>query len=160
MNEQPGVFSRNLARMVALALIAGLYGFARLPTLSESERHSLASRFAFTRLPLATPPGDLNRAVREVHPSFKDIESWISSVGAGVALNDLDGDGLPNDLCSVETRVDRVLVEPVPGTGARYAMFALDPAPLAYEARTTAPMGCLPGDWNEDGRMDLLVYYW
>ncbi len=23
-----------------------------------------------------------------------------------------------------------------------------------------APMGCVPGDFNEDGRMDLLVYYW
>ncbi len=23
-----------------------------------------------------------------------------------------------------------------------------------------APMGCLPGDLNEDGRMDILVYYW
>ena len=25
---------------------------------------------------------------------------------------------------------------------------------------TMAPMGCLPGDLNEDGLMDLLVYYW
>src|SRR6185295_16385211 len=65
-----------------------------------------------------------------------------------------------NDLCSIDTRVDQALVEPAPGTGTRYAMFALDPAAVGYEARTTAPMGCLPGDWNEDGRMDLLVYYW
>jgi hypothetical protein len=160
MNDQPGFFRRNAVRIVAVALIAGLYGFARLPTLPEGERQALASRFAFTRLPLATPPGDLSRSVREVHPDYQDIAAWISSVGAGVALNDLDGDGLPNDLCAVDPRVDRALVEPVPGTGARYAMFALDPAPLAYDARTTAPMGCLPGDWNEDGRMDLLVYYW
>ncbi|HEV7784984.1 MAG TPA: CRTAC1 family protein, partial [Thermoanaerobaculia bacterium] len=80
--------------------------------------------------------------------------------GAGVALNDIDGDGLPNDLCSVDTRIDQVLVQPAPGMGSRYPLFALDPAPLAYDARTMAPMGCLPGDFNEDGRMDLLVYYW
>src|SRR5207237_10720415 len=24
----------------------------------------------------------------------------------------------------------------------------------------TAPMGCLPGDFNEDGLKDILVYYW
>ena len=77
-----------------------------------------------------------------------------------MALNDLDGDGLPNDLCTVDPRVDQALVEPAPGTGARYPMFALDPAPLPYDRRTAAPMGCLPADLNEDGRMDLVVYYW
>jgi hypothetical protein len=161
MNEpQAGFFRRNATRLTAVAVIAGLYGFARLPTLPQAERDALASRFAFTREPLAAPAGNLDRNVRQVHPSFRDIRSWISAVGAGVALNDLDGDGLPNDACSVDPRVDQALVQPVPGTGARYAMFALDPAPLRYDARTMAPMGCLPGDFNEDGRMDLLVYYW
>jgi enediyne biosynthesis protein E4 len=158
--QQSGFFRRNSTRLVAVAVIAALYGFARQPTLPPAERQALASRFAFTREPFATPPGNLDRIVREVHPSFHDIRSWISSVGAGVALNDLDGDGLPNDLCSVDSRVDLALVAPVPGTGARYPMFSLDPAPLRYDARTMAPMGCLPGDFNEDGRMDLLVYYW
>lgn len=162
MNEQqqPGFFRRNAVRMVALALIAGLYGFARQPTLPTAEREALASRFAFVRQPLAAPPGDLGRTVREVHPGFRDIRSWISSVGAAVALNDLDGDGLPNDVCTVDPRVDQALVEPAPGTGDRYAMFALDPAPLPYDRRTTAPMGCVPADLNEDGAMDLVVYYW
>lgn len=160
MTEKPGFLRRNAVRLVALVLIGGLYGFTRLPTLPERDREALASHFSFSRLPLAAPPGNLDRSIREVHPGFKDIASWISSVGAGAALNDLDGDGLANDLCSVDPRVDKVLVEPVPGTGPRYPMFILDPAPLAYDARTTAPMGCLPGDWNEDGRMDLLVYYW
>jgi hypothetical protein len=161
MNPQrSGFFRRNATRLTAVAVIAALYGFARQPTLPEPERQALASRFAFTREPLAVPPGDLGRTVRQVHPSFHDIRSWISSVGAGVALNDLDGDGLPNDLCSVDPRVDLALVEPVPGTGARFPLFALDAAPLRYDARTMAPMGCLPGDFNEDGRMDLLVYYW
>jgi hypothetical protein len=160
VSEQPGFLRRNAPRLIAALLIAALYGFARLPTLPEAERQALASRFAFTRLSLPAPSGDVSRSVRDVHPDYKDIESWISSVGAGVALNDLDGDGLSNDLCRVETRVDQVLVEPVPGTGARYPRFALEAAPLSRDARTVAPMGCLPGDWNEDGRMDLLVYYW
>jgi hypothetical protein len=152
---------RNATRLLALALILGLFGFARLPTLPESERQALAGRFAFSRTPLATPAGlRLDRVVRDVHPGFKDIASWISSVGAGVALNDIDGDGLPNDLCSVDPRIDKVLVQPAPGTGDRYPLFTLDPSPLAYDARVMAPMGCLPGDFNEDGRMDLLVYYW
>jgi hypothetical protein len=158
--QQPGFWRRYGTRLAAVALIAGLYGFARQPTLAPADRAALASRFGFVREPFATPAGNLDRVVREVHPGFKDISSWISSVGAGVALNDLDGDGLPNDLCSVDPRVDQALVEPVPGTGARFAMFALAPTPLPYDARTMAPMGCLPGDFNEDGLTDLLVYYW
>ena len=145
---------------MALALVAALYGFAREPSLSGPERQALAARFAFARAPFAVPPGDLSRTVRRVHPDFRQISVWVSGVGAAVALNDLDGDGLPNDLCTVDPRVDLALVEPVPGTGARYPPFALDPAPLPYDARTMAPTGCLPVDLNEDGRMDLVVYYW
>ncbi len=150
-------------RLMALALILGLYGFARLPEASESERRELAGRFAFTRAPLPEIPvgrGPERRTVRPVHPSLQSIATWISSVGAGVALHDLDGDGLPNDLCAIDTRVDLALVSPVPGTGDRYPLFALDPGPRRFDRATMAPMGCLPGDWNEDGLTDLLVYYW
>ncbi|MES1244961.1 MAG: VCBS repeat-containing protein, partial [Acidobacteriota bacterium] len=154
----------QLVRFLALALILVLYGFTRQPRLDEGERRELASRFAFAKTQIPTPPGDLRRTVRPVHPTLERISGWISSVGAGVALNDLDGDGVNNDLCSVDVRVDRVLVVPVPGTsgqGERFAPFTLDPDPaLPHDRRTMAPMGCVPGDWNEDGRMDVLVYYW
>jgi hypothetical protein len=161
MTEQTGFFRRHAVRLAGLALILATYGFARLPTLPDGERESLAQRFAFARLPLPAAPGDLGRRVREVHPDFEKISSWISSVGAGVALNDMDGDGLHNDACAVDSRTDRVIVSPVPGTGERYPLFTLDPDPaLPHDRRTMAPMGCLPGDWNEDGRMDALVYYW
>jgi len=160
MNEQPGFLRRHAVRLMTVALIGVLYGFARLPALPERERQALASRFAFTRLPLPTPPKP-GRRVREVHPDYERISTWISSVGAGIALNDLDGDGLPNDACLVDTRIDRMVVVPVPGTGKRYPLFTLDPDPaLFHDRRTMSPMGCLPGDWNEDGRMDLLVYCW
>jgi hypothetical protein len=165
MNEQPGTVRRllsgQLVRLVAVAMILALYGFTRVPRLPEGERHVLASRFAFAKMQLPAPPGDLRRTVRTVHPTMAHIAGWISTVGAGVALNDMDGDGLNNDVCAVDTRVDRVQVEPVPGTGERYAAFTLDPDPaLPHDRRTMAPMGCLPGDWNEDGGMDVLVYYW
>ncbi len=150
---------RNAGRILAAVLVLAAYGFTRQSQLSEGERHSLAERFRFTAEPLPTLPGAPLRAVRAVNPQLDHISGWISSVGAGVALNDLDGDGLPNDLCWVDVRSDQALVAPAPGTGARYAPFALDPRPLRYDA-TMAPMGCLPGDMNEDGRTDLLVYYW
>jgi hypothetical protein len=161
MNEQAGFIRRHSVRLASVALILALYGFARLPTVSEAEREALARRFAFARLELPTAPGDTGRRVREVHPDFAKISGWISSVGAGVALHDLDGDGRHNDVCTVDTRLDRVVVTPAPGTGRRYPLFTLDPDPaLPHDRRTMAPMGCLPGDWNEDGLTDALVYYW
>jgi hypothetical protein len=152
-------FRRHLRRIIAVSLLGALYMLARLPEIPDSGRQSLAARFRFDRVPLPVVFGSEVRSVRPVHPSLRHIAAWISAVGAAVALNDLDGDGLPNDLCYVDVRTDQVIVAPVPGTGDRYHAFALDAGPL-FSRATMAPMGCLPGDMNEDGHMDLLVYYW
>jgi hypothetical protein len=125
-----------------------------------SERAELASRFHFTRLAMPEIAGSRYQSVRQVHPSLRRISAWISSVGAAVALADLDGDGLSNDLCHVEPRTDQVIVSPFPGTGERYQPFTLQPNPLPYDDATMAPMGCVAADLNEDGLMDILVYYW
>ncbi len=151
---------RHAVRLVGLALILALYPLARLPEVSSAEREALSARFRFTGMPLPEVPGTAHRNVRTVNPSLEHISAWISSVGASVALNDLDGDGLANDVCYVDPRTDQVIVAPVPGTPARYGPFALDPAPLPYDPATMAPTGCLPGDVNEDGLTDILVYYW
>jgi hypothetical protein len=152
--------SRHATRLLALSIILVLYGFALLPDYPASKRQHLAARFHFTRLPLPELPGYPQKTIRQVNPSLQHIAGWISAVGAGVALADLDGDGLANDLCHVDPRTDQVIVSPVPGTGERYKPFVLNPQPLPYDATTMAPMGCLPGDLNEDGLMDILVYYW
>ncbi len=162
--------------LAALVLVALLYGFARPPRTSVDERAQLAARFRFARTTLAEPAGlPAYQTVRNVHPSLRRIDGWISTLGAAVALADLDGDGLSNDLCHVDARTDAVIVSPAPGTGARYAAFLLTvdtPATvdspvdvsgagaLPYDAKTMAPMGCVPNDMNEDGLMDALVYYW
>jgi hypothetical protein len=152
--------TENTSRLVALAGILVLFLLARIPAVSTAEKRSLGSRFRFTEAPLPEIPGASMRQVRNVHPSLQGISGWISSVGASVSLADLDDDGLPNDLTQVDPRTDQVIVAPVPGTGDRYAPFTLDPSPLPYDPRTMAPMGCLPADLNEDGEVDLLVYYW
>lgn len=148
------------ARLLALVLMLAVYSFARVPVASEDELAALAKGFRFSRAPLPTFEGVGKKGIREVNPSLRRIAGWVSAVGAAVALNDLDGDGLPNDACYVDTRIDKIIVAPVPGTPQRYAPFALDATALRYDAATTAPMGCLPGDFNEDGRPDLLAYYW
>lgn len=145
--------------LVALLLIGLTYSIARIPFANASERTTLAAGYGFTELPIALPPGLAEQTIREVNPAYKRIQAWISAVGAAVAVNDLDGNGRPDDLCLVDTRSDSVIVTPAPDTAARYAPFVLDPAPLPVHP-AMAPMGCVPGDFNADGRMDVLAYYW
>jgi hypothetical protein len=148
------------SRVIAIVLMFASYELARLPELPDAERAALRNRFAFQTSTLPELSGYPSRTLRNVHPSLERNVAWISTVGAAVALHDLDGDGLPNDVCYVDTRIDQVVIASAPGTPTRYQPFALDPAPLPYQAATTAPMGCLPGDFNEDSAADLLVYYW
>jgi hypothetical protein len=147
--------------LVAVALVGTLFGLTRLPALPPDEKDALAASFRFNRLPLPEvanhPP---YKYVRKVHPSVQHIDAYLSTLGAAVALGDLDGDGLPNDIVWVDPRTDQVICAPAPGTSPRYAPFALDPGPDLYDPETMCPTGCLITDMNEDGLMDVLVLYW
>src|SRR5437899_10051791 len=161
MTMRPLLWLKYRLRPVsAILILIGLYFATQLPDVSARERSNLTSHFQFQRSALPQVPGYTQKTIRAVNPQLARLSAWVSSVGASVAMNDLDGDGLPNDLCYVDTRTDQVIVAPVPGTPPRYKPFVLDPNPLAYDSNTMAPMGCLPLDANEDGLMDIVVYYW
>ncbi|HEX6716623.1 MAG TPA: CRTAC1 family protein [Pyrinomonadaceae bacterium] len=150
---------KHIARLVAVIIVVAFYLLAQQPSLSTAERNALASNFRFHRSSLYEVPTSSYRSHRVVNPSLERIASWVSATGASVALNDLDGDGLSNDLCTVDPRTDRVTVAPAPGAPMRYQPFVLDAGGL-FDATVMAPMGCLPGDVNEDGLMDIVVTYW
>lgn len=150
---------RNIARAVAIVVLVVFYLLAQPLSLSTAERDRIARNFRFERAALYQVPAAAYRSSRTVNPSLSRIASWVSATGASVALNDLDGDGLPNDVCSVDPRTDWVTVSPAPGTAMRYQPFVLDAGPL-FNPATMAPMGCLPGDLNDDGLNDIVVTYW
>ncbi|MFY1702664.1 CRTAC1 family protein [Micromonospora sp. WMMA1923] len=139
---------------VVACLATGLA--TQLPAVGADERRALAARFSFAVADLNQDPPQ-TRAVRAVQPALHHLRSWISSVGAGVAVADLDGDGLPNEACLVDPRDDSVTVLATPDRPNRFPAFALPPPGTDP---TVAPTGCLTADLNEDGRLDVLVYYW
>jgi hypothetical protein len=148
---------------VSAAIVVGLYVMARERTVSEAESDAAVNDFRFSRtqLPEAAnhPP---YKYVRKVHPSVQHIRAYVSTLGAGVALGDLDGDGLQNDVVWVDPRTDQVVCGPVPGTAERYETFSLDPGPAFpnWNPATMCPQGTLLADLNEDGLIDVLVVQW
>ncbi len=154
----------HLARLFAIAVIAVLYSLSQLPELPKVERAALAEGFNFTSTTLPEPAGFEYQTIRETHPDLAHIAGWISAFGgSAIALNDLDGDGLANDICQIDTRIDQIIISSAPGTPKRYESFVLDQGNIRnvrVDISTMAPVGCIPNDMNEDGHMDLLVYYW
>src|SRR5262249_6158992 len=141
-------------------ILIGLYFATQLSDVSARERNILTSHFQFQRSVLPQVLGYPQRTIRSVNPQLARISVWVSSVGASVVMNDIDAAGFANDLLYVDTWTDQVIVAPVSGTPLRYKPFVLNPRPLAYDSNTMVPMGCLPLDANEDGFMDIVVYYW
>jgi enediyne biosynthesis protein E4 len=151
---------RQSARVLALVLLISMFWAGQLPSTPAEEIARMADGYAFTPLAIALPPGLPVQSMRPVNQDYHRIPGWVSSVGASIAMGDLTGDGLANDLCLTDPRVDEAIVTPAPvDDQPRYQPFVLDPSPLPID-RTMAPMGCVPGDFNANGRMDLLVYYW
>jgi len=148
---------RMLPAAIAVALTFATGLATARPSISDNEETRLAARFGFTAEPLNTGPADA-RSLRAVAPALEHIRSWISAVGAGVALTDLDHNGRSDDRCLVDPRDDSVTVAPVAGTGDRYPTITLLPED-EYDS-TMAPMGCVPADLDTDGDQDFVVYYW
>ncbi|MES0030391.1 CRTAC1 family protein [Mesorhizobium sp. M0040] len=152
---------RHAAKIATVSMAVALYLVASPSHLTAEASADLAAPLRLS--PTYLEPADTGRhyrTIRDVNPSLRRIEAWISSVGAGIALADVQGTGLPDDICLVDPRNDSVTLMPAPQTGDRFAPFALEPPDRGFDRRTIAPMGCLPADANEDGRMDLVVYYW
>jgi len=153
--------NRHAAKLATGTICIVLYTLARPAGISAEDRNALAGPLKFASS--ALEPADNGRpmrSIREVNPTLRRIDAWISSVGAGVALADVAGSGRPADVCLVDPRNDSVTVMTAPGSGNRFPSFVLPTPSAGYDPRTISPMGCLPADTNEDGWMDLIVYYW
>jgi hypothetical protein len=151
--------SHTARNITAIFLIVGLFVTLRISLhVSEAEITAAAARFGFSKTTLPEIAGPPVRMQRLVHPSLERISAFVSTLGAAVALNDVDGDGVANDACYIDTRTDQVVITPVPGTGDRYKPFALNHGTLFNRDRM-APLGVLLSDVNEDGRVDVVVYY-
>jgi len=146
-------------KIPALIIVYGCYLLAQPEKLNNAEKDKITSEFSFARFTLPVPTGEV-KEIRDVHPQYKDIPAWISSVGAAVTMTDLNGDGYNNDIIWVDPRYDKVLISSIEGIRKKALPIVLAIKKLPYDRKTMAPMGTLTFDFNEDGLNDILVYYW
>jgi enediyne biosynthesis protein E4 len=147
---------------VVILMLVGLLIGANMAVASNVNANSVASQYKFQAMSLPMPPGyHPTQSIRQVNPAYQHLVSWISSVGASIAMTDVTGHGRDDGICTVDPRTNDVIVTYAPNAPAQdqFTPFVLNPSPLPYD-NTMAPMGCVPGDYNNDGRMSFLVYYW
>src|SRR5215831_611715 len=103
-------FSRiRLRRLVPLAvavvLLASLWVGSNMAAASPPNASKVASSYKFTQMPIAMPPGYApTQTLRKVNPAYQHLVSWISSVGASIAMTDVTGHGLSDGMCIVDPR--------------------------------------------------------
>lgn len=155
------VLLKHSGRLTAAVIASVLLVFASVPLIGTRNAEVPSGRFAFERSQLEPADTSGFRTIRPVHPDYRDIAAWISSVGASIAIGDLDGDQLSNDGCLIDPRNDTVSIIPLGRkAGERFKPFLLATPSGGYDVAATAPTGCLFADANADGREDVVVYYW
>lgn len=128
------------------------------PQPSEAAVAAAADGVSFDKHALPDAPTDQRQ--RPVQPALEHIRPWISAVGASVGAMDVRGQGFSGDACLTDPRDDTLRIFAVPGSaGPGFETFELRPDPLPYD-RTMAPIGCVPADIDQDGRQDVVAYYW
>ncbi|MFY7936070.1 MAG: FG-GAP repeat domain-containing protein [Flavobacterium sp.] len=147
-------------QLLALVIITALYGLTQLPKISEHDKKAFEKEFSFNKQDLFEPTELSPKQIRNVHPQYANISAWISSVGASIAMTDLDNNGFSNDIIHIDPRFDKVLVSSADKTPTTFKPFILEPKSVKYDKTTTAPMGALANDFDKDGQTDILVYYW
>lgn len=149
---------------VALAsIVVAILGWMTwIPRPAAGELQTLVSRFSFQRLALPHPSREVTGPGGSVFAEpLKHIDGWLSVfLPTGAALFDADGLGRPDAVCVTDPYSREIWIRSLPGKPHPFSDFRLDLGELNYNAAGTVPTGCLPGDFSESGRMDLLVYFW
>lgn len=113
--------------------------------------------FAFTEVSDATGIRFTHRAAR-LDPKLANVEPHVAAVGAAVSVSDVDGDGWV-DLYFSNSRLGEANALFLSRGDGRFEEVAAEAGvALVSTPERGASMGSVWGDYDNDGREDLLVY--
>jgi enediyne biosynthesis protein E4 len=164
MNVLTGRLVSFIPQIVSALLVATTYYWALEPTIDSATLANLQDRFRFNQeyfdVEKIAPRPLVSK--RNVHPSLMRTQAWVSATGAAITVADIDRDGLFNDALLVDTRLNTLVITPLPGTGNRFPSFILEPSgnEINFDPLEMSPTGSVVHDFNEDGVTDILVHYW
>ncbi len=144
--------------IVAAVLVGCAYIAARPDRQPMPAAEAIAQTFAFAQPTLL--PGTGTRKARIVNGDYHPNNGWISSVGAAVSLGDFTNSGAPSDCILVDPRDDRVTQIRLEASAHGFNAREIAELKPDDQIETSAPMGTVVGDFDGDGWMDVLVYYW
>lgn len=146
--------------IAVVGLVVGILGWqSRLPGATRGEVTELASQFRMKTIALPPVPMPAGGAVYPINKTAQHMAFYFMQVGESAALGDLDGDGLPNDLCQTDVKAKSLFISPAPGTGERFAPFVVDFG-SQVDRTTVHPSICRFADMNEDGLTDVFVTFY
>lgn len=146
-------------RVLASVAVAGAAWAVYIPTPGSKELTELSAKFRFDKRPLSAFAAEFPDAPIFA-PGFQPFSKYLEAfLPTGAALTDLDGNGLADEACVTDPYKREVSVHPVPGRKDSFASFVLT-LPAGENPQRSIPTGCLASDLNQDGLVDLLVYYW
>jgi len=145
-----------LPKIIAISIVALVYGFVKPASLGKEERSQLSTQFSFDRTKLPVADG-IPKFVQNVHPQYEKISTWISSVGASSAFFDYSNNGLFDDLAYIDPRFNKLTIVSL-SDNPDYPSFEYE-FQKTYLDETMILSGVLSHDFNEDGAQDLLVLF-
>lgn len=145
-----------LPKIFSILIILIIYGFVKPSLLDGEEKKDLSDQFSFIRSKLFVPTGT-PIFVRNVHPQYEKISTWISSVGASSAFFDYNNDGLFDDLAHIDPRFNKLIISSLSKENNFHPIeLRIESLPLD---ETMIFSGVFSHDFNEDGKQDLLVIF-
>src|SRR5580698_6137487 len=94
---------RLVPAIVPIPLLAGLVVGANIAVASTVNANTVAAAYKFQGMPIAMPPGyHPTQTLRQVNGAYQHLVSWISPVGARIAMTDATGHGLADGMCIVD----------------------------------------------------------
>jgi hypothetical protein len=144
-------FKKNILALFGIVWVLFIYLIFNYGIFNV--KNNISKNFSFIKENVPCLEEISKKHIRKVHPSLNRISGWISAVGASITVGDLSGNGIDDDLCFVDPRTDKVFIY---SYNNAYETIVLE----TPTEDSIAPTGCLFGDFNEDGLLDILVYYW